>query len=379
MKTQEQILSDLIADFASSQDKVTYFGRDSVARGFLHAISYALSEVWQDIYQAKRQSHVLTASGADLDLLAGKFGLVRKGVTGSSTILNFTGDDETVIPAGTVVTDSTGNIRYQTKYTIKLGKNITITRPLASASIGDSVLAESLDEGSKSSIENGLLTKLETPIPGVTSVINILPSIGGNEIESDEDFRQRILQQFSVLNLNTQLFYETLARYSNATVFKSLAKNNPLNLGTKIYLVKNSFATYSGPELTAIANFIYLNQRALNPVTCTNATIKAIEVSFHYKRDQRVSRGKIYSDTAKIISDYIEEVFDFGCQVNYFDLYRRILSVDGITEMRESLFFINETQQNISLYDIEVPRFTKLTINDGTVTEIGIEQEYSSL
>ncbi|MCA0388464.1 MAG: baseplate J/gp47 family protein [Bacteroidetes bacterium] len=379
MKTQEQILSDLIADFASSQDKVTYFGRDSVARGFLHAISYAVSEIWQDIYQAKRQSHVLTASGSDLDLLAGKFGLVRKGLTGSSTVLNFSGIDETVIPAGTIVTDSTGSIRYQTKYTIKLGKNDSITRPLASSSIGDSVLAESMEEGRKSSIENGLLNKLESTIIGVTSVTNILPSIGGSEIESDEDFRARILEQFSVLNLNTQKFYETLAKYSNPTVYKALAKHNPLNLGTKIYLVKNSFGTYTSPELTAIANNIYSNQRALNPITCTNATIKAIEISFHYKRDQRVSRGKIYSDSSKVISNFIEGIFDFGCTLNYFDLYRRILAVDGITEMRESLFFINQGQQNIALLDTEVPRFIKLTINDGTVTELGIEQEYSSL
>jgi hypothetical protein len=117
----------------------------------------------------------------------------------------------------------------------------------------------------------------------------------------------------------------------------------------------------------------------MSSVVCTNATIKGIHVAFNYKRDSRFNAQQIYSQSAKIIGDYITSIFDFGATVEYFELYKRILQIEGISEMRQSTFYLNDIQKNIILTETEVPRFVLLTASDGTVIEYSIDQEYSSL
>jgi uncharacterized phage protein gp47/JayE len=376
IKTPGNILKDLIANVISNQDKISYFGKDGVVRAILNAIAIEISELWNDLYQTIRSIFVDTSSGTKLDELAARNGLTRLGATKSSVVLIFNGPDAVVIPINTIVKSNITGQQYQTMQSVVLGSfNPNIQRPIWNNSIGDAVIAESLDTGSKTQVGIEEMTQLLTPVTGVT-VSNIIPSIGGLDAETDEQLRYRIKNRITLLNQGTQLFYETLCKEVEPTVFNAWAVFNPLSLGTKIYLIKNSFAQYSQLELDAIANSVYENQRALSPVMCLNAEVKSIEVTFTYIRNENITQATIFSSIAQKIAELVEANSDFGAVIKYQDILNIVIDTDGVDELKINTMLVNNTQANIVCGSIEVPRFTYMKLNDGTETEIIINQQF---
>src|SRR4030042_5376718 len=239
-KSKNSILQQLSGDFLAEQDKVTYMGKSGVVRALFSATAALLYELWNDIYQVKRRIQVSTAEGSDLDLLAERHGLTRRAETKSSCILLFNGPSDTVIPTGTIVKSNLNEVRYQTLIEITLGQNNpAIQRPIYSNALGDIVLTESLITGSNSKVGIKELTIIDPSIEDV-EVTNLVPSIGGEDEETDAELRSRILGQLDLLNQGTTDFYKALSRAANGTVLRSLPIYNPLNGGIDIYLVKNS-------------------------------------------------------------------------------------------------------------------------------------------
>lgn len=375
MKTAGEILKDLIADLIAATNKITYFGKDGVARGMLHAVAHALSELWNSLYQTKRKIFVETAEGADLDLIATRHGLTRRTATKASVVLIFNGLDDTVIPANTIVRSNLSSEQFETKAAITLGdQNPSIERPVTANTLADIVIAESINTGSKTQVNVKELTQLQVPIAGV-SVTNLVPSKGGLDAEADDQLRSRIMSRIAILNQGTQAFYEALAQEAEATVFRAKAAYSPNDLGVKLYLIKDSFGTYTGPELTAIASAVYDKARALSPVTCENASIKSVEILFSYERNSAVTQATIFSSIASSIANYIESVFDFAAKVEYQQILNIIIDTPGVTKLYVNTLKVNGMQDDVLCSTYQVPRFTLLGINDGTGLQNIIFQE----
>jgi uncharacterized phage protein gp47/JayE len=376
LKTPGTLLKDLIANVIANTNAISYFGKDGVVRAILNAIAIEISELWNDLYQTTRSIFVDTSSGTKLDELAARNGLTRLGATKSSVVLIFNGPATTVIPSETIVKSNITGQQYKTVGSITLGAiNPNIQRPIWDNSIGDAVVAESLDTGSKTQVGVEELTQLQSPISGVT-LSNIIPSIGGLDAETDEQLRYRIKNRISLLNQGTQQFYETLCKEVEPTVFNAFAMFNPLSLGTKIYLIKNSFAPYLQAELDAIATYVYDRQRALSPVLCVNAGIKSVEVRFEYTRDEDITQATIFSSIAQKIADLVESNYDFGAVIKYQDILNIVIDTDGVDELVINTLLVNNHQANVVCTSLEVPRFTYLKINDGTELPIIINQKY---
>jgi len=375
MKTAGEILKDLIADVIAATNRITYFGKDGVVRAILHAVAYALSELWGSLYQTKRKIFVETAEGTDLDLIATRHGLTRRGVTKASVILLFNGPGTTIIPQGTVVKSNLSGEEYTTDEAITLGDNNgSIERPIKANTLVDIVIAESVNSGSSVQVEVKELPQLGTPIAGVT-VTNLVPSKGGSDAETDDQLRTRIMNYIAILNQGTQAFYEALAQEAEPTIFRAKAAYSPNDLGVKIYLIKNSYATYSGPELTAIEEYVYDNARALSPITCVNASIKGIEVSFQYERNSAITQATIFSSIASSIANYIEGLFDFAATIEFQKILNIIIDTPGVTKLYLNTFKVNNQQEDVLCSSYQVPRFTLLSINDGSGLEEIIYQE----
>jgi len=375
MKTVKTILADMISDVISATSKVTYFGKDGVARGILHAVSNTLGEIWNDLYQTKRQIFTETAEGADLDLIAARSGMSRLASTKSSAIVLFNGPSGTVIPINTIVQSPLSGAQYKTLAEIILGAaNPNIQRPILEYSIGDAVISESLDSGSKSQVNANELTQLSTPVTGVT-VTNHSASWGGKDNETDIELRDRITNEISILNQGTQLFYETLSQNAEATVYLSKAFYNPVSTGVDIYLVKKSFAIYTQTELDAIASSVYDNQRALSGVKCFNAVITGIEVSFSYKRDTSITQGTVFASVSNKIAELIRENFDFAATIKYQDILNIVIDTPGV-QLNVPTLLVNNRSTDVVLAEKHVPRFVSLTINDGVSKSVTIEQKF---
>lgn len=378
MKTPKTILKDAVTDFLNGQSKVTYVGKDSVIRALLHSVAYVVGELWNDVYQVKRQSHAQTAEGASLDTIAERHGITRKTAQNSSVVLLFNGTAGTVIPLGTVVKNSISGAEYQTMTQITLGaRNGNLVRPVNSNSLGDAVIAESRGTGSITASSPNELTILATPIAGVT-VTNLAPSKGGADAESDSELRERILSQVALLNLGTNAFYQVLAKEADNTVLRAKPQYNPTNGGVDLYLLKDSGADYTAQELTDIKNYVYANQRALQPVACYNVTKKAVEVEFLYSRNTAFTQAEAFRNVAIALSNFIDaNTIDFGAVLEYSDLLNVCLNADGIDEIKITSFKVNGAKSNVTMGNTELPRFTQLSINDSLNTAIEtIEQVY---
>lgn len=369
IKTQPQILQDMSADFLANQSKVTYLGPDGVARAILASVSNISAEIWNDLIQSIRKAFVETAEGADLDTLGNRMGLARGSASKSSVPVLINGPTGTVISTGTIIKSNISGVQYQTKSDITLGtNNPSLVRPLSSSILGDVVTAESIDTGSKTSVNVNELTQLQTPITGVT-VTNLVPSSGGVDAEDDVQYRIRILNQIAILNQGTKKFYQALAQAADNTVYSSRAIFDPTNLGTKIYLVKNSFASYNSGELVTIQNYIYDNQRALSPVTCLNATKRGIDIYVPFTRDPKVLFSTILSNMASQIANYIQDIFDFGAKIVYDEVLDIVLNINGILNVDTTKFTMNLGQEDVVCDALEVPKFTSLNITDGDQTQ----------
>jgi len=377
MKNQKEILSDLSTDSIAAQDKITWFGKDGAFRGLLSAISFMLSELWNDIYQIKRKIQETTATGTDLEILAERKGITRSGATKSAAILLINGIAGTVIPKDTVIVSSVSGEKYLTVNTITLGgQNPSIERPINSNSIGDIVIAESANTGSKTAVGIKELTEFETAIDGVTSVTNLVISTGGQDKQSDEELRELLKEKYDLLNQGTEAFYEALAKSSESTVLLAKAGLNNTG-GISIYLVKSNLSLYSDDELETLSDLIYSRQRAFNSIICTNASRLSIEVNCYLFIKAGVSADTVYSNVASVIADYVAANMDFAGVIKYQGLLNAILDAEGVTGMDLSKFYLNNQQNDLKCTENQVPVFTylKADYTGGSISET-ITQSY---
>lgn len=136
-----------------------------------------LWELAEDVYNSQYPD---TATGVSLDNAIAFTGHRRKGKTKSRVQATFTGTAATVIPKDFVVyVDGNPSARFLTEGPLTIGVGGTVTGWMVAAEAG-AVQAPA-----------GSLTEIETPLTGVTSVINNEAAEVGEEIEEDAALKQR--------------------------------------------------------------------------------------------------------------------------------------------------------------------------------------------
>lgn len=180
-KTYEQILQEMLDRVPDDLDKregsVIY---DAVApTAYQH---YIEQSSYQDIME---QSFALTAEGEYLDKEAEDYGLVRTPPTYAKVSVSFTGSLGQVIPQGTQV----ANLN-------ELDLIFTVDTDLV---IGDSGTvsgwATCTIPGVRGNILSGHINHLVSAVSNITYLTNTAAGSGGQEAESDESLRARVLFQ----------------------------------------------------------------------------------------------------------------------------------------------------------------------------------------
>ena len=127
------------------------------------------------------------ATGAFLDARGEEYNLRRRGATRSHGTVLFTGTAASSVPANTRITASNG-VEFTTDFTAALDTNgeavVTVTSTVTGIAANVSAERDTLS--------------LNQTIAGVTAVEFTTPTatfVGGGEAESDEDYRQRLLQR----------------------------------------------------------------------------------------------------------------------------------------------------------------------------------------
>lgn len=117
-------------------------------------------------------------SGEYIDRRAGEYGIVRKEGVKARAILQFTGEDGTSVPTGSVFTTNTG-LEFVTL------EDARIADGTAQAS------SEAAEPGAQYNVEDGSITEQYQVIEGLTSVTNEAAT-GGIDQETDEALMERL-------------------------------------------------------------------------------------------------------------------------------------------------------------------------------------------
>ena len=145
----------------------------------LRLVAWFLSFIWQlaeDVYNA---GYVNTANGANLSRLGPYVGITRIQPTQATGSITLTGTAGTMVSAGFRLATS-GAVLFETTEAITIGGGGT-----GSGSI------RAVAPGRGGNAAAGQITVIVNPLPGVTAASNPADTVGGREIETDTEFRDR--------------------------------------------------------------------------------------------------------------------------------------------------------------------------------------------
>jgi uncharacterized phage protein gp47/JayE len=136
--------------------------------------------LWEMAEAFYYSAYVDYATGESLDRVATLIGQTRNEASQAIGQVTFTGINGTVIPAGTVV-QTTGD------EVIKFTTDVLCTIAGGTATVNVTAVLP----GANGNLAANTITQLETPIAGVASVTNASATLGGEDVEPDDEFRAR--------------------------------------------------------------------------------------------------------------------------------------------------------------------------------------------
>lgn len=179
-KDRDTIKSELITYARSQLGNDIDFSPYSYEGQLLEIMVENADQVWQDLEKQYYEVYVQSASGVQLDRIGAYSGVTRRPAVKASVSLSFVGVDTTVIPLGFPAQTANG-IVFKTTEQVTISGGVAIANTEADIAGVDGIVSENS------------IVEIVNPLAGVTSVNNPLPSFGGLPIESDLDFRARIL------------------------------------------------------------------------------------------------------------------------------------------------------------------------------------------
>ena len=188
----ETIKNDLISSFESFTGEKLNDGDER--KIFLQGFAYVLSDIMIHINETGRENLLKYATGKKLDSLGEFYGNQRLAAKKAKVTMRITlstsPNEDITIPKGTRVT-SDGNIVFETDSAVIFPSKTIVT----SKEVG----ATALEVGSSyNNIAIGEINKLVDGNTYVSSVSNTTVSSGGSDVESDEEYRERLqLSPFS--------------------------------------------------------------------------------------------------------------------------------------------------------------------------------------
>ncbi len=157
----------------------------------LKVLASLLAELWQQLAEQQRQAFPESATGEFLDKHCAQRSLNRKQPLQATGVLRFSRQTpagyDIIIPAGCVCQPAgEDTLRVET----------TCEALLPAGEVFIECPARTLEGGRRGNLVAGSINVLLSPPPGITGVTNPAAFTGGEDGESDEQLRSRLLQSF---------------------------------------------------------------------------------------------------------------------------------------------------------------------------------------
>lgn len=293
-------------------------------RIMLYAVALELYQVEQYIDRAGKQDLLKYSYGDFLDNLGGNRGVTRTQASAATTTLRFTLSEARPsaigIPAGTLVTN--GDVYFATD-------------EYAEVAIGDTymdVTATCTENGTTGNdLLAGQVSTMVDLIAYVESVTNLTATSGGADIESDEDYAERIYlapSGYSVAGPDDAYIYWAKS-YSSAIGDVQVTSPEPVEVEVYILMADGSLPTDTIIEgLTE-----FLQDENIRPLT-DQVTVLApdtvefnIELTYYINKSDQSKATTVQGLVNTAIEEYIEwQTYTIGRDINPSELTKRIIA-----------------------------------------------------
>jgi len=243
IKHFETITATMLNWMNGAQSRVTDFNVGSVIRTLFEAVAMALEEIYYYLHRAMEAAIPAAIYDAfSFQKLGGTF------ATGSATFSRPVADlTDHTIPSGTSIATA-GGVRFQTTETVTLSAGST--------SVSAAIQAEMA--GSAGNVAAGIVTVLQSSVPGIYAVTNSTPTLGGADLEDDSERKNRFQAYIQSLARATQdgLIYGAMTATltdADGNVLERVTGASTTHIATAYVNVYIDNGTASGPSTALIA------------------------------------------------------------------------------------------------------------------------------
>lgn len=292
-------------------------------RLFLRGIEAIIVQQRVLIDETAKQNLLAYATGDRLDHIGALVGTDRLQASAATTTLRFSlsaaRESATLIPKGTRATAGDGTLfATDEANTIEAGK--------MSADV-ESTCTEGGTMGN--GYQAGEINRMADPVPFVAAVVNTTTSAGGAEVESDEDYRERIHQapeQYSTAGPTGAYEYFTKKA---STLITDVAVESPAPAEVVVWPLLQGGTIPDDEILTKVSET--LNDRKIRPLT-DKVTVKKpstvsynVKVSYWIDRTDAAEAATIQSNVETAVKEYtVWQKSKLGRDINPTELYYRI-------------------------------------------------------
>ena len=210
---------------------------------------------------------------------------------------------------------------------------------------------KSVDTGENTNVAAGTINKVTGQPTGHIYVVNELPATGGVSQESDEDFLQRILQNFNNFSFETLDKLTAVYQTINPNVLQVRKVGVNMNSQVVLSIVTVNGATLTSAELDelkqrstsylSLQDLFVVNdlQGGLDPVILQNVEVVPIDLDFRVQLDSivNVEDFKVSAQEALVsLLDISNKTYN---TVEWEDLFVVIKNQTGVRVLPEQYFF----------------------------------------
>lgn len=322
----------------------------SFVNDMVSPVSMELESVYVELEKLLSTMFLKDMTKEDLEKRCSEYGIYRKNGTYSEGIASFSGLENTVIPINTLITTTTLNFVTIEEKTIAIGTTTV------------DVNVKAVDVGSKYNVEANTINTLSVGINGIISVTNKEATVGGTDVETDEELLSRLF-----------LRLRTPATSGNKEHYKLWTMEIDGVGGAKIFPIWNGNGTVQIVPITTdkrcpnqtIINEIIAKIEEKRPIGATvtvsppeenNINVTAVIVLNTNADSEAVKKEYEYKFT-KYIADSVFKVN----VVDYFKCLSLFYEIEGIKTVTS--FEINGTTSNIIIPEKEIQVVGTININ----------------
>ncbi len=367
----EELVSDFLSYLGGTESAVTYIDPRSNVYGLFSATAKGLQRVEYEIDRNQRDLDIFTAEGDALDVIGAARGVLRFGPSSSGVVLsvyNSTTGVAQKLAAGSVV-KSTGGVRFIVLDSTDSFQDVV----LSDQSLMTQVQAISERPGASSNVPVYTVTTVDSygaGSVGTPKIVNLMPSAGGEDRESDDAYRERIIRWVSLLNNRTRDKYLSYLQMINPSVLRALisAGNGPNAVTVWVVNRATGGSGFTTAQLTdmrvSLVPFVFPDDP-----TIANAPFQDFQIELTAVLDRNIDISTIYTSMLSKLAKYLNlATWPFGQAVRDDILLSLCAQTTGVFDVDRSNFLLKDggtvIEGNVSVRTNQLPRLTRLTLNE---------------